>query len=207
MNLRGFICFVVLFHESPGKNLGEFHRPQSVDGSYPTYKASPKLTRESQRPQSVGLRAEHDGYDLRILPPVFRFRTPAPAVLSVAHASFDLKHHLVLATTFRRGIFDSKLGEAVVNYWSRVAQRREFALDQATVLPDHVHMLVRITPKTSIEQCALSLMNNGQHFVGKHFPERLIEAGINQLWQAFAYAGSCGELPTALLKSFLRGDD
>ena len=125
----------------------------------------------------------------------------------MAHASFDLKHHLVLATAFRRGIFDSKAGEALVNYWTGVAKKRAFALDQATVLPDHVHVIVRITPKMSIEECALSLMNNGQHFVGKTFPERLIEAGINQLWQASAYAGSCGELPTALLKSFLRGDE
>src|SRR3990172_3668010 len=85
--------------------------------------------------------AEHHGYHRRALPPVFRFRTLTPAVLSVAHASFDLKHHLVLATTFRRCIFDSKLGEALINYWSKVAGRREFALDQATVLPDHVHLL------------------------------------------------------------------
>ena len=151
--------------------------------------------------------AEHHGYGQRALPPVFRFRSPAPVVLSVAHASFDLKHHLVLATAFRRGIFDSKAGEALVNYWTSVAKKHAFALDQATVLPDHVHVIVRITPKMSIQECALSLMNNGQHFMGKTFPERLIEAGINQLWQASAYAGSCGELPTALLKSFLRGDD
>ena len=151
--------------------------------------------------------AEHHGYHRRALPPVFRFRTLTPAVLSVAHASFDLKHHLVLATAFRQGIFDSRLGQALVDYWTKVAHRREFALDQATVLPDHVHLLVRITPKMSIEECALLLLNNGQHFVGKNFPERLIEAGINQLWQPSAYTGSCGELPTALLKSFLRSDD
>ena len=151
--------------------------------------------------------AEHHGYDQRVLPPVFRFHAVTPAVLSGAHASFDLKHHLVFATSFRRGIFDSGLGEALINYWLKVAEKRLFALDQATVLPDHVHMLVRITPKMSIEECALLLMNNGQHFIGKTCPERLIEAGINQLWQPSAYAGTCGELPTALLKSFLRSQD
>jgi REP element-mobilizing transposase RayT len=49
--------------------------------------------------------AEHHGYAHRWLPPVFRFRALAPAVLTVAHASFDLKYHLVFATKFRRGIF------------------------------------------------------------------------------------------------------
>ncbi|HKZ78925.1 MAG TPA: IS200/IS605 family transposase [Pyrinomonadaceae bacterium] len=148
--------------------------------------------------------AEHHGYIGRALPPIFRFRASNPAVLSVAHASFDLKYHLVLATRFRHGTFDSKLGGALIGYWTRVASRRDFAIDQATVLPDHVHLLVRITPKMSIEQCALLLMNNGQYFVGKHYPQALVAAKIDQLWQPSAYAGTCGELTTALVKSFLQ---
>ncbi|MEK6322081.1 MAG: IS200/IS605 family transposase [Acidobacteriota bacterium] len=149
--------------------------------------------------------AEHHGYSKRALPPVFRFRATEPEVLATAHASFALTHHLVLATKFRRGVFDSKTGEALVNYWIKVAAKRGFAVDQASVLPDHVHLLVRITPKTTVEQVALSLMNNGQYFVAKHFPRALVQAKINQLWQSTAYVGTCGELTTALLKAFLRG--
>ena len=149
--------------------------------------------------------SEHHGYSKRVLPPVFRFRATEPEVLATAHARFDLTHHLVVATRFRRGIFDSKTGEALVNYWIKVAARGGFAVDQATVLPDHVHLLVRITPKISVEQVALSLMNNGQYFVAKHFPRTLVEAKIDQLWQPSAYAGTCGELTTELLKAFLRG--
>jgi putative transposase len=149
--------------------------------------------------------AEHHGYSKRALPPVFKFKAATPEPLATAHASFDLTHHLVLATRFRRGVFDSKTREALVNYWIKVAARRGFAVDQATVLPDHVHLLLRITPKISVEQVALSLMNNGQYFVAKHFPLALVEAKIDQLWQSSAYAGTCGELTTALLKAFLRG--
>lgn len=148
--------------------------------------------------------AEHQGYGNRAIPPVFRFRATEPAVLSTAHASFDLTHHVVLATRFRRGVFDSKMGEALVDYWSRVAGQRGFAIDQATVLPDHVHLVVRITPKISVGNVVLSLMNNGQYFIGKHSPQALVEAKIEQLWQPSAYVGTCGEVTTALLKAFLR---
>jgi putative transposase len=151
--------------------------------------------------------AEHHGYSKRALPPVFRFKAPEPCVLATAHATFDLTHHLVLATRFRRGMIGSNMGERLVTYWTNVAAKRGFALDQITVLPDHVHLLVRITPKTTIEEIALSLMNNGQFFVSKHFPHALMEAKVDQLWQASAYVGTCGELTTALLKTFLRGED
>jgi hypothetical protein len=59
----------------------------------------------------------------------------------------------------------------------------------------------------SIEECALFLMNNGQYFVSTRYPERLIAAKIDQLWQASAYAGTCGDFSTALLKSFLKSEE
>jgi len=61
----------------------------------------------------------------------------------------------------------------------------------------------RNAPKMSIEECALSLLNNGQHFVRQHAPEALIQAKIEQLWQASAYAGTTGKVTTALVKAFL----
>lgn len=171
------------------------------------------LARSTGRAKSSAVRkyletqAEHHGYAHRFLPPVYRYSAAIPKMLTVAHASFDLKHHLVFGTKFRHGIFDSKLGEALVKYWLKVAAKHRFALDQATVVPDHVHLLVRITPKMSIEECALLLMNNGQYFVGKHCPERLIHAKLDQLWQASAYAGTCGELSTGMLKRFLESEE
>lgn len=147
--------------------------------------------------------AQPHGYAGRLLPPVYRYRTTQPNDLKAAHASFDLNHHLVFATYQRHGVFTSNLGQALSAYWMRVATRRGFAIDQISVVPDHVHALVRIVPKMSIEECALILMNNGQHFIGLHHPQVLVEAGIDQLWQASAYAGTCGELTTALIKYWL----
>ena len=34
---------------------------------------------------------------------------------------------------------------------------RGFAIDPISVVPDHVHLLVRIVPRMSIEECALLL--------------------------------------------------
>jgi len=78
-----------------------------------------------------------------------------------------------------------------------------FAIDQVSIVPDHVHTIVRIVPSMSIEECALLLMNNGQHFIWKSYPQFLIEAGINQLWQPSAYAGTCGNYTTGLIKKWL----
>lgn len=153
--------------------------------------------------QYINNQAEHHGYDQRLRPPISRFNAENAIVLTAAHASFDLNHHLVFATRHRRGVFDSALGTSLTQYWQRVAGTRGFAIDRVTIVPDHIHLLVRIPPKMSIEECALSLLNNGQYFVGKYAPEVLVQAKIEQLWQASAYAGTTGHFTTALVKSFL----
>ena len=149
----------------------------------------------------------HHGYLARILPPVFRYRAAQPVTLTGAHASFVLYYHLVFATWYRRGVFTSGLGRALGEYWLRVAAKNGFAIDQISVVPDHVHLLVRLVPKLSIEFCALSLMNNAHHFIGSNFPQMLIKAEVSQLWQPSAYAGTCGEATTALIKAWLNSGD
>src|SRR6185295_9992229 len=50
---------------------------------------------------------EHHGYANRLLPPVYRYRAEQPVLLKAAHSSFELAHHLVFATRYRAGVFDS----------------------------------------------------------------------------------------------------
>ena len=88
-----------------------------------------------------------------------------------------------------------------------MAVARGFAIDQLTVVPDHVHLIVRIAPSMSIEECALLLMNNGQYFVSKNYGEVLVKLGVDQLWESSAYAGTCGDFTTALVKTWLRENE
>ena len=80
-------------------------------------------------------------------------------------------------------------------------------MNQLSIVPDHAHLIVRIVPKMSIEEVALSLLNNGQYFIGKNHPELLVESGIDRLWNSSAYAGTCGEITTALIMKWLETDE
>ena len=149
----------------------------------------------------------HHGYASRILPPVYRYRVPHPRDLRAAHAAFDLTHHLVFSTQHRKGFLGATIGESLTEYWLQVAAKRNFALDQISIVPDHIHMIVRIVPKMSIEEVALSLMNNGQYFIGERYPELLIRNSMTQLWNPSAYAGTCGEISTGLIMKWLQTDE
>ena len=145
----------------------------------------------------------HHGYDTRSLPPVYVSNVAEPTQLTAARASFELDHHLVFATSQRKGVFGSRAGEALGEYWLKVAAKHGFAIDQVSIVPDHAHLRVRIVPKMSIEECVLLLMNNGQYFIGKYYPQLLIESGLAQLWQPSAYAGTIGDYTSGLIQKWL----
>ena len=130
-----------------------------------------------------------------------------PISLVVARASFELDHHLVFATSQRNGVFGSIAGRALGEYWLKVAAKHGFAIDQISIVPDHAHLRVRIVPKVSIEECALLLMNNGQYFIGKYYPQLLIENGLAQLWQPGAYAGTIGQYTSGLIQKWLSSSE
>ena len=102
--------------------------------------------------------------------------------------------------------FGPSIATELISYWRLVAKKGDFTIDRATVLPDHIHLMIRIVPKVSIATCVLALMNNGQHWLGKHYPHLLIKAKVVQLWQPSAYVGTTGRITTALVKSFLNRD-
>lgn len=153
--------------------------------------------------QYLEQQAEHHGYAWRLLPPVYRYRATCPVILQSPHAAFDLNHHLVFVTYGRKSVFTSNLGAALSEYWLKVARKRGFAIDQISVVPDHVHLLIRSVPRMSIEACALTLLKNAQYFLVQRFPHTLVDAGLDQLWQPSAYAGTCGQVSTALIKKWL----
>jgi hypothetical protein len=47
-------------------------------------------------------------------------------------------------------------------------------------------------------------MNNAQHWMAQRFAAVLVKEEVDQLWQSSAYAGTCGEVTTGLMKWFLR---
>ena len=149
----------------------------------------------------------HHGYDTRALPPVYVYTVSEPISLVVARANFELDHHLVFATSQRKGVFGSIAGRALGEYWLKVAAKHGFAIDQVSIVPDHAHLRVRIVPKMSIEECALLLMNNGQYLIGKYYPQLLIESGLAQLWQPGAYAGTIGQYTSGLIQKWLSSSE
>ena len=120
------------------------------------------------------------------------------------HAAFNLTHHLVLDTYRHIDIFDDVTGRALVEYWRRVAEKKEFEIAQIRVLPNHCHLRVRLLPTMSVLECVLALMNNAWAMMNRQFWGVLKQTAGWDLWEPSFYAGTIGDVTTAEIKAYLR---
>ncbi|MBN1270328.1 MAG: IS200/IS605 family transposase [Kiritimatiellae bacterium] len=152
--------------------------------------------------------SEHHGYAHRVRPPVYvqEFTRPRDAdpICRAVHAWTILQFHIVLATWRRKGVFDSQSGPVVTKKWQNMQTEHGFRLLKVSFVPDHVHVGVRLHPSKSPGDVAVVLMNSAQDVMHEQFPEELIRAGVQRVWQNSAYIGSYGDITSGKIRGYVK---
>ena len=71
-------------------------------------------------------------------------------ISSLAHTKWECKYHIVFAVKFRRKAIYGKLKKEIGVILRELCRRKEVEIIEAELCPDHIHMLVSITPKISV---------------------------------------------------------
>jgi putative transposase len=154
----------------------------------------------------IASQAEHHGYDGSSASLVCRYDEPGtpPALWFHNHVAFNLTHHLVFDTQRHAHVFDDVTGNALIEYWLRVAEKKEFQIAQIRVLPNHCHLRVRLLPAMSVLECVLALMNNSWAMMNRRFWGVLKQTDAWDVWEPSFYAATTGDVTTAEVKAYLR---
>jgi putative transposase len=155
----------------------------------------------------LSTQAEHHGYKNRVVSPThvesFALEAAEEARLTPAHAAVVAQYHIVLATRGRRGVFGSTESRAVIEAWRQKQANWQLALRKVSFLPDHVHIALRAHPAVSPAALTLELMNAAQRVVFEQFPEVVLQARVERLWQPSAYVGSYGEVTSPEMRKYI----
>jgi putative transposase len=156
--------------------------------------------------QYIETQDAHHGYASRLWSPVVKFRAPVEEHwrFHSLHTWARLHYHVVLVTQYRRVWFDNTVGQRLVGYFRRVAERKGYLLWRMSVLPDHVHLLLRLPPQMSIGEVVENLMNNSYYFLTPEVSIEIKDPSLFVVWQPSYYAGTIGGPTTAQVKNYLR---
>ena len=71
---------------------------------------------------------------------------------TLAHTTWNCKYHIVFAPKFRRKVAYGMFKQDIANILSTLCKRKGVEIIEAEIMPDHVHMLVRIPPSISVAE-------------------------------------------------------
>jgi putative transposase len=100
---------------------------------------------------------------------------------SLNHTKWECKYHVVFIPKCRRKTLYKQLREHLGEVFRELARRKESEILEGHLMPDHVHMMISISPKCAVPQVvghikgksAIHLARTDgerkRNFVGQHF--------------------------------------
>jgi putative transposase len=88
-----------------------------------------------------------------------------------AHATFDLKYHVVWCTKYRYKILSGRVAERARDLIRQVCQSREVVIIRGAVSPDHVHVLLSAPPVLSPAKLAQYIKGRSSRLLQAEFAE------------------------------------
>ena len=102
-------------------------------------------------------------------------------VESLGHTKWDCKYHVVFIPKCRRKTLYTELRRHLGEVFRKLAMQKECRIEEGHLMPDHVHMMISITPKYAVSQVVGFIKGKSaihlarvygerrRNFVGQHF--------------------------------------
>ena len=112
---------------------------------------------------------------------------------SLSHSKWNCKYHIVFAPKYRRKVFYGEKKVAVGKILRQLCEWKGVNLTQGELCPDHVHMLVEISPKIAVSKFMGYLKGKSTTMIYEQFPELKYKYRNREFWCKGYYVDTVGK--------------
>ncbi len=105
-------------------------------------------------------------------------------------AAFLLNYHVVFRTKRNRGVLEGEVAEEGLRLILEVAERRGYKILAAALMPDHVHLVVALTPSDRLSDAVRYFKGTTARLLREKFPR--LRDFASSLWSEGYYVESVG---------------
>ena len=99
---------------------------------------------------------------------------------SLSHTKWNCKYHIVFAPKYRRKVFYKEKRVEVGKILRQLCEWKGVKIIEAEVCPDHVHMLVEISPKLSVSSFMGYLKGKSTSRIAEYIKNQLKEDELGE---------------------------
>ena len=125
---------------------------------------------------------------------------------SLAHTRWMCKYHIVFTPKYRRKIIYNKLRRDIIQIIKDLCKWKGIEIIEGKAMPDHIHILVKITPKMSISNFMGYLKGKSAMMIFARHGNLKYKFGNNNFWSTGYYVSTVG-LNEATIAKYIREQD
>jgi len=120
-----------------------------------------------------------------------------------AHATFDLKYHVIWITKYRYKILRGRIAERARELIRQVCQAREVVIIRGAVSPDHIHMLLSAPPHLAPAKLVQYIQGRSWRKLPEEFPELRKRYWGQHLWARGYLCATVGAVDEPTIQAYL----
>lgn len=120
-----------------------------------------------------------------------------------AHATFDLKYHLVWITKYRKKVLGGRIGERTRDLIRKVCKNNDIEIIAGHVSKDHVHLLVSVPPHMSVSKTVQYIKGYTSRKLLMEYKELNRQFWGHHLWARGYFAASSGNVTDEVIIEYI----
>lgn len=123
---------------------------------------------------------------------------------SGAHCVYDLNYHIVFVVKYRRKAITGQISDEMRAIADRVAENQGATIVEWNHDTDHLHLLIRARPTTSLSQLISSMKSATSRITRRNHPEIKRMLWGKQFWSDGYYIATTGGAPLEVIKQYIQ---
>ena len=120
------------------------------------------------------------------------------------HCVFSIHFHLVLVTKYRKKCISAEILHELKNIFTNLCKKWECELVEFNGEPDHVHLLLALTPRVQPSKFVNNLKTVSSRLLRRDFKEHLAKFFWKPIFWSRTYCLiSCGGAPLDIIKQYI----
>lgn len=125
---------------------------------------------------------------------------------SLSHTQWECLYHVVFIPKCRRRTLYAELRKYLGDVFRRLAEQRESRVEEGHLLPDHVHMMLRIPPKYSVSQVVGYIKGKSAIHMARVYGERKRNFVGQSFWARGYFVSTVGR-DEEVIRNYIRNQE
>lgn len=120
---------------------------------------------------------------------------------SSRHAVYSCKYHIIFCPKYRRKVLREGVDNRFIEILKEVSSELEVDLLEYEVMPDHVHLLVDISPDLGVSSYLSKLKGRSARLLRQEFPS--LKSRLPCLWTNSYFCSTVGGAPLEVVRQYI----